>query len=98
MTAQNANADPDRGGLLIHMKLPPPDWRISDYKEDVTAIRAHIGDDKRNRIVVPYRENRAVLFDSRLFHESDAVDFESGYENHRINITMLFGEKGKFVL
>jgi len=40
---------------------------------------------------VPYRENRAVLFDSRLFHGTDAPEFAPGYENHRINITMLFG-------
>jgi hypothetical protein len=40
---------------------------------------------------VPYRENRAVLFDSRLFHYSDAPKFAQGYENYRINVTLLFG-------
>jgi hypothetical protein len=40
---------------------------------------------------VPYRENRAVLFKSRFFHRSDVTQFANGYENHRINITMLFG-------
>jgi len=40
---------------------------------------------------VPYRENRAVLFKSRLFHRSDVTQFANDYENHRINITMLFG-------
>lgn len=92
VTANGANAEPDRGGLIIYPKQPPSDWRISDYKTDVGSIRAFLGNDERDRIVIPYRENRAVLFDSRLFHESDAVDFQPGYENHRINITMLFGE------
>ena len=41
--------------------------------------------------MVPYRENRAVLFESRLFHRSDAPEFATGYENHRINLTLLFG-------
>jgi hypothetical protein len=45
-------------------------------------------------LYVPYRENRAVLFASRLFHRSDAPQFAQGYENHRINITMLFGRHG----
>jgi hypothetical protein len=40
---------------------------------------------------VPYRENRAVLFKSRLLHWSDAPEFAEGYENHRINVTLLFG-------
>jgi hypothetical protein len=34
-----------------------------------------------------------VIFDSNLFHESDAVRFRPGYENHRINVTMLFGQR-----
>ena len=89
------NADPDRGGLIVHKKEPPPDWQIGDYKADVASIRSHLGNDEKDQVVIPYRENRAVLFDSRLFHESDAVDFQSEYENHRINITMLFGEKGR---
>jgi len=95
VTADSANSDPDRGGLIIHGKQPPPGWRISDYKADVAAIRAHLGNEEEDRIVIPYRENRAVLFESRLFHESDAVDFQPGYEHQRINITMLFGEKGR---
>ena len=91
VTADSANTNPDRGGLIIHHKEPPPDWQIGDYKADVASIRSHLGNDEKDRVVVPYRENRAVLFDSRLFHESDTVDFRSEYENHRINITMVFG-------
>jgi hypothetical protein len=40
---------------------------------------------------VPYRQNRAVLFRSRLFHYSDSPIFAPGYENHRINLTLLYG-------
>ena len=42
-------------------------------------------------LVVPYRQNRAAMFDARLFHHSDAPRFAAGYENHRINLTLLFG-------
>jgi hypothetical protein len=44
-------------------------------------------------MIVPYRENRAVLFESRLFHRSDAPHFAPGYENRRINVTLLFGRR-----
>jgi len=42
---------------------------------------------------VPYRANRAVIFDSDLFHETDVIRFKPGYENRRINVTLLFGRR-----
>jgi len=45
-------------------------------------------------IVSLMRANRAVIFDSDLFHETDMTDFEKGYENRRINITLLYGWRG----
>ena len=41
---------------------------------------------------MPYRANRAVLFDSSLLHQTDPdYAFLPGYDNHRINLTLLFG-------
>jgi tetratricopeptide (TPR) repeat protein len=91
VTPEDANTDPDHGGLVIYDKQPPSNWQIKDYTADGPAIREFLGD-RAEKTIVPYRENRAVLFDSRLFHGSDAVNFAAGYENHRINITMLFGQ------
>jgi hypothetical protein len=39
-----------------------------------------------------HRQNRAVIFNSALLHQTDTLNFKSGYENRRINITLLFGE------
>ena len=44
-------------------------------------------------MTVPYRANRAVIFDSDLFHETDVISFKPGYENRRINVTLLFGRR-----
>ncbi|CAN0250185.1 unnamed protein product, partial [Laminaria digitata] len=41
-------------------------------------------------VTVPYRQNRVVMFDSRLLHETDTFRFREGYENRRINLTFLF--------
>ena len=49
-------------------------------------------------ITVPYRENRAVIFDSDLFHETDKIEFKDGYQNRRINVTMLYGRRSKYNL
>ena len=43
---------------------------------------------------MPYRSNRAVIFDSDLFHETDKISFQDGYCNRRINITLLYGWRG----
>jgi hypothetical protein len=42
-------------------------------------------------MTIPYRANRAVIFDSDLFHETDAIRFRDGFENRRINCTLLYG-------
>ena len=42
---------------------------------------------------IPYQFNRAVLFNSAYFHETDKIDFKEGYESRRINITYLFGNR-----
>jgi hypothetical protein len=42
---------------------------------------------------VPHRANRAVIFDSDLFHETDAPTFKEGYLNRRINVTLLYGRR-----
>jgi hypothetical protein len=34
-----------------------------------------------------------VVFNSALFHETDAIRFRDSYEDRRINITLLYGRK-----
>jgi tetratricopeptide (TPR) repeat protein len=91
VTPTEANMNPDRGGLTVCRVPPPPDWQMTDYDADQDRITAFLEQHAQDISVVPYRGNRAVLFESRLFHYSDAPEFFPGYENHRINLTLLFG-------
>lgn len=93
ITPDGANRDPDHGGLVLYDTPPPPEWRIAGYDQDIGAIREFLAQGGSARTIIPHRANRAVIFDSGLFHESDTVDFKPGYENHRINITLLFGRR-----
>tara|TARA_B100000795_G_scaffold261495_1_gene238330 strand:- start:88 stop:315 length:228 start_codon:yes stop_codon:yes gene_type:complete len=43
------------------------------------------------RKTISYNENRAVIVNSNLFHETEAIDFKDGYGDRRINVTMLSG-------
>jgi tetratricopeptide (TPR) repeat protein len=91
ITPDDANTDPTTGGLAIWRTELPAEWHITDYRTDISRIYAWLDSNPSDRMIVPYRENRAVLFDSRMFHGSDAPKFAPGYENMRINITLLFG-------
>jgi len=93
VTPDAANRVPGSGGLLVCRVSPPADWALTDYETDKAEVAAFLAQHADDTLHVPYRENRAVLFRSRLFHRSDAPHFAPGYENHRINVTMLFGSE-----
>jgi tetratricopeptide (TPR) repeat protein len=96
VTPAEANRKPDAGGLVVSLVPPPEDWQMRDYEADQDRIVAFLGQHPHGRLKVPYRDNRTVLFNSRLFHWSDSPEFTSGYENHRINLTFLYGRQRAF--
>ena len=95
ITPDDANLDENSGGLRIWDKAAPPDWNFNDFNSGTEQAQARVqqflSDNGAKEIVVPYRQNRAVVFNSDLFHATDNFHFKDGYENRRINITMLFG-------
>jgi Flp pilus assembly protein TadD len=94
ITGDEANLDPDSGGLVIWDVPAPLDWAFAKYQNnDSRDIRAFLETQRATSIRVPYRANRAVIFDSDLFHETDRFTFREGYLNRRINITMLYGSR-----
>ena len=91
ITADDANLDPDRGGLTVWNEAIPPDWKTQRYIGDTAACKAYLARVGAKSVTIPYRCNRAVVFASNLFHETDRMHFKDGYTNRRINITMLYG-------
>ncbi|MBN36449.1 MAG: hypothetical protein CMM46_17055 [Rhodospirillaceae bacterium] len=94
LTPDDANLDPDGGGLVVWDKEAPLDWDFARYNRDTPAVRAFLDEVGARPVTVPHRQNRAMLFNSDLFHETGALTFKPGYENRRINVTMLFGRRG----
>ena len=93
ITPDEANLNPDKGGLVIWDVAAPLDWDFATYNNDEAAARRFLAEHGARSITVPYRANRAVIFDSDLFHQTDEIAFREGYTNRRINITMLFGRR-----
>ncbi|CAN0232315.1 unnamed protein product, partial [Scytosiphon promiscuus] len=104
VTPDEANLDPSSGGLVVYPKAPPnggaeegsgdtevsmKQWNNSSQK---SWIEAWLKDEGVYDLAVkvPYRQNRVVVFDSRLLHATDKFRFRDGYENRRINLTFLF--------
>lgn len=90
---EDANRDAESGGLVIWDVKAPLNWDFSRYNGNETAIRAFLARGGAKPITIPHRANRAVIFDSDLFHASDRIDFKEGYQNRRINVTMLYGRR-----
>lgn len=93
ITPDAANRNPETGGLVVWDKKAPRDWDFKKYNADETAIRGFLAESDAKSYAIPHRENRMVMFNSDLFHETGALDFHEGYENRRINITMLYGKR-----
>ncbi len=100
ITPTEANLDPEGGGgLVMYDKEQPFDWdwlTFNTYKDDPAIqekINEYLADSKL--LNIPYRCNRAVLFHSNLFHRSDPFQFRDNFQDRRMNITMLFGQRGK---
>jgi len=93
ITPDEANLDPDHGGLVVWDKAAPLDWDFERFNGDIAATRAFLAANGAKAVTVPYRANRAVVFDSDLFHETDTIRFRDGYLNRRINITLLYGNR-----
>jgi len=92
LTPDDANLDPHTGGLVIFSKKPPADWSLGQYNGNTSFVRKELLEPTGfANVTVPFRANRAVIFDSALFHQSDTFHFRKGYENRRINLTILYG-------
>ena len=101
ITPTKANRDYDKekdvgktGGMWIWDTGAPPDWDFTRYNgDDKTEVISYLKEHDSKAIYIPYKYNRCVMFDSNLFHKTADVNFFPGFDNKRINVTMLFGQR-----
>jgi hypothetical protein len=93
LTPDEANLNKDSGGLVIFTAKPPSDWDFKQFNTDTELVRQQLLEPTGYaNVTVPYKLNRAVIFDSALFHQTDNFQFREGYKNRRINLTLLYGD------
>ncbi|EEE45826.1 phytanoyl-CoA dioxygenase family protein [Roseibium alexandrii] len=91
LTPDAANLRPGTGGLTLYEAQSPGDWGFKDYNDDPDKIAKRIANARK--IDIPYRLNRATIFNSAMFHASQPTYFANGFTNNRINLTFLYGER-----
>ncbi len=88
----DANLNPDSGGLVIWDKITPKNSNFNDYNSLKASkeMEQFLSDSGIKEIKIPHRENRCVIFNSKLFHRTDDFNFKKSYANRRVNVTLLF--------
>jgi Tetratricopeptide repeat len=93
ITPESANLDPTTGGLVVYGVDAPPHWDFVTYNGRSDIIKPFLQRQDAKSIVIPYKQNRAIIFNSDLFHGTQELKFRPGYQNRRINVTMLYGDR-----
>lgn len=95
ITPNEANRNSSNGGLVVWNKEAPNHWDFAEYNNDKNRykIQEFLEQSEAKPITIPHRQNRAVIFNSNLFHETDVIDFQDKYESRRINVTLLYGHR-----
>ena len=81
---------PGTNGLTIWPIQHPHDWPWEKYNRDNNEIVRFLNQHQVIPVSIDYKFNRAVIFDSSFFHQSQPVVTKPGYENRRINYTLLY--------
>jgi hypothetical protein len=88
----------DGGGLALYQHVPALEQPTQAINREFAsaAEEATLREQLTaggNVLRIPYRCNRAVVFVSDQYHESLPFRFAAGYENRRVNLTLLFGDR-----
>jgi hypothetical protein len=90
ITPDSANLDPNTGGMVVWDKTAPSNWSFNDYNSGGDRVRQFLRHQNAESKIIPYRANRAVLFEGHLFHQTDGFTFAPGFANRRRSLTFLF--------
>lgn len=90
LTPNSSIKDSNKNGLIIWDKQKPQSWSFNEYNRDVKKIKKYLDDTNAKKQVIDYRYNRAIIFNSSNFHETNGVSMKEGHWNKRINLVFMF--------
>jgi hypothetical protein len=83
------------GGLVVYKQQAPAAMGQEQYNNETIEAQEHLHElfKDAEKIDIPHKQNRLVVFNSNLLHKSMPSRFKKGYRNRRINLTLLFGAR-----
>jgi hypothetical protein len=91
LTPDCYNLDPNSGGLMITDVLRDPNALPHEHLVYPWADEYFASKTNGDAIKIPYRQNRAVLFDAKIFHRTDDLNFNFAEpSSFRINLSFAF--------
>merc|ERR1711974_331203 len=98
ITPDEHNLDGSTGGLVIYDAVADPDMSFAEYNagNDMFVRQKMLEATEYRNVTIPYRQNRAVIFDSARIHGTRPFSFRGGIRGRRINLTFLFGVRGSY--
>ena len=90
-TPNESNLDKNSGGMIIWKKKPDINSSFMDFNSMDSSSKLLDEVSSVDSTKISYKENRVVIFNSKLYHATDNIKFKKGYKNRRVNVTFLYG-------
>ena len=90
ITDDSANMDPECGGMIVWKKMPNKNASFHEFNSPDAMEKMKEDVKDTDYIRVPYKSNRVVIFNSKLYHVTDRIDFKDNYIDRRVNVTFLY--------
>jgi hypothetical protein len=92
LTPDRHNREPGLGGLTFFDVRRGPDMRYPDFVQHDLCVRYIEQNTDGMRMQVPFRYNRAVIFDARIMHTSQLIHFAEGRAAQRLNLALAYDD------
>ena len=76
--------------MIIWKKQPKLDATFKDFNSIKSMDKMNEEVKNSDYVKVQYKSNRAVIFNSKLYHVTDEIDFKDNYKDRRVNVTFLY--------
>ena len=90
ITDDTANKDPESGGMIVWKQMPNINASFKEFNSPDAKEKMESDVKDVDFIKVPYKSNRVVVFNSKLYHVTDEINFKDNYKDRRVNITFLY--------
>ena len=73
VTPSEANLDESSGGLEVWAKEAPDHWDFAMFNDlkYQCEVKTFLKESNAEKVIIPHKQNRMVMFNSNLFHQSD---------------------------